>query len=257
MFQNHMLEMLALTAMEMPASFDADSIRDEKLKLIKSIRPFPIKELDKHIIRAQYASGNSMPDYRSEEGVNSNSSTETYVAAKFLIDNWRWRGVPFYLRSGKRLSRKISEIAITFKRVPHSIFSELRPEDLSPDMLILNVQPEEGMTLSIQAKQPGPKLCMGRLALDFKYSEAFGGSIPDAYERLLLDCMLGDQTLFIRSDVIAASWRLFTPVLDAWSKFDASNLNCPCHLRFYPAGSWGPEDAGNLFAGNSPAWREL
>ncbi len=257
MFQNHMLEMLALTAMEMPAFFDADSIRDEKLKLIKSIRPFPIKELDQHIIRALYASGNGMPGYRSEEVVNIYSSTETYVAAKFLIDNWRWRGVPFYLRSGKRLHRKVSEIAITFKRVPHSIFSELRPEDLSPDMLILNVQPEEGMTLSIQAKQPGPKLCMGRLALDFKYSEAFGGSIPDAYERLLLDCMLGDQTLFIRSDVIAASWRLFTPVLDAWSKFDASNLNCPCHLRFYPAGSWGPDDAGNLFAGNSPAWREL
>ncbi len=243
--------------MEMPASFDADSIRDEKLKLIKSIRPFPIKELDKYIMRAQYAAGNSMPGYRAEEGVNRDSTTETYVAAKILIDNWRWRGVPFYLRSGKRLPKKVSEIAIFFKRVPHSIFSELRPEDLSPDMLVLNVQPEEGMTLSIQAKQPGPKLCMGRLSLDFRYSAVFGGEIPDAYERLLLDCMLGDQTLFIRSDVIAAAWRLFTPVLEAWSKFDANNLNCPCHLRLYPAGSCGPEDADGLFCGSGANWRDL
>ena len=257
MFQNHMLEMLALTAMEMPASFDADAIRDEKLKLIKSIRHFPIKELDKYIMRAQYAAGNGMPGYREEEGVSTTSTTETFVAAKFLIDNWRWRGVPFYLRSGKRLAKKVSEIAITFKRVPHSIFSELRPEDLSADMLVLNVQPEEGMALSIQAKQPGPKLCMGRLSLDFKYAEVFGGDIPDAYERLLLDCMLGDQTLFIRSDVIAASWRLFTPVLEAWSKFDGNNFNCPCNLRTYPAGSWGPEEAAQLLCGCASCWRDL
>ncbi len=257
MFQNHMLEMLALTAMEMPASFDADAIRDEKLKLIKSIRPFPIKELDKYIMRAQYASGNGMPGYREEEGVSKDSTTETFVAAKLMIDNWRWRGVPFYLRSGKRLQKKVSEIAINFKRVPHSIFSELRPEDLSADMLVLNVQPEEGMALSIQAKQPGPKLCMGRLSLDFKYSEAFGGDIPDAYERLLLDCMLGDQTLFIRSDVITASWRLFTPVLEAWSKFDGNDLNCPCRLRSYPAGSCGPEDAGELLCGCPSCWRDM
>jgi len=257
MFQNHMLEMLALTAMEMPASFDADAIRDEKLKLIKSIRPFPIKELDKYIMRAQYASGNGMPGYREEEGVSKDSTTETFVAAKFLIDNWRWRGVPFYLRSGKRLQKKVSEIVINFKRVPHSIFSELRPEDLSADMLVLNVQPEEGMALSIQAKQPGPKLCMGRLSLDFKYSEVFGGDIPDAYERLLLDCMLGDQTLFIRSDVITASWRLFTPVLEAWSKFDGNDLNCPCRLRSYPAGSCGPEEAGELLCGCPSCWRDM
>jgi glucose-6-phosphate 1-dehydrogenase len=255
MFQNHMLEMLSLVAMEPPAAFDADAIRDEKLKLIKSIRPFPIKNLDKYLIRAQYTPGGGMNGYRQEPDVNPESATETYVAAKFFIDNWRWRGVPFYLRSGKRLTRKVSEIAITFRKVPHSIFAQLNPEDLSPDQLILNVQPEEGMSLKIQAKQPGPKLCMGQLSLDFKYAQIFGGDIPDAYERLLLDCMLGDQTLFIRSDIIAASWRLFTPILDAWSKFDAANLECPCHLRFYPAGSSGPEDAWKLLDDHS--WREL
>lgn len=255
MFQNHMLEMLALMAMETPASFDADAIRDEKLKLIKSIRPFPIQQLDQYLIRGQYTAGNGMAGYRQEADVNPESSTETYVAAKFFIDNWRWHGVPFYLRSGKRLTRKVSEIAITFRKVPHSIFSQLRPEDLSPDQLILNVQPEEGMSLKIQAKQPGPKLCMGQLSLDFKYADIFGGDIPDAYERLLLDCMLGDQTLFIRSDVIAASWRLFTPILNAWSKFDAANLDCPCHLRFYPAGSDGPGDAWKLLGEHN--WREL
>ncbi|MFA7229855.1 MAG: glucose-6-phosphate dehydrogenase [Victivallaceae bacterium] len=257
MFQNHMLEMLSLVAMEMPCSFEADAVRDEKQKLIKSIRPFPIKELDKYIIRAQYAPGNGLPGYLDEAGVSPDSTTETYVAAKILIDNWRWRGVPFYLRSGKRLKQKTSEIAITFKHVPHSIFHPIRSEDLTPDVLVLNVQPEEGMALTIQAKQPGPKLCMGGLTLDFKYNDVFGGHPYDAYERLLLDCMLGDQTLFIRSDVIAASWRLLTPVLDAWAKFDAKNLHCPCHLRQYPAGSWGPEDADNLPIMDGFRWRNL
>jgi glucose-6-phosphate 1-dehydrogenase len=257
MFQNHMLEMLSLVAMEMPASFDADAVRDEKLKLIKSIRPIPIKELSKNMIRAQYVAGNGMAGYREEENVNPESTTETYVAAKLCVDNWRWRGVPFYLRSGKRLSRKVSEIAIQFKRVPHSIFEPIRAQDLNPDTLVLNVQPEEGMALSIQAKQPGPKLCMGSLTMDFKYADIFGGQSNEAYERLLLDCMLGDQTLFIRSDVIAASWRLLTPVLEAWAGFDADDLNCPCHLRTYQAGTWGPVDADNLVSQDGFLWRNV
>ncbi len=250
MFQNHMLAMLSLVAMEAPAIFDANAMRDEQLKLIKSIRPFPEDELEKYLVRGQYASAGKIPSYLEEPGIAADSTTETYAATKIMIDNWRWHGVPFYLRSGKRLNRKLSEIAITFKRVPHSIFPQLRPEDLEPDILILNVQPQEGMTLSIQAKQPGAKLCMGSLALDFNYSQVFGTTIPDAYERLLLDCMLGDQTLFIRSDVIAASWRLFTPVLEAWQ-----NNQTP--LYHYKSGGEGPEEANCLFKGTNACWRPL
>jgi len=250
MFQNHMLAMLSLVAMEVPVTLDADGMRDEQLKLIRSIKPFPPEELNKHIIRAQYTAGGPLPGYREESGVAPDSETETYAAAKLFINNWRWRGVPFYLRSGKRLKRKVSEIAITFKHVPHSIFPQLSSRELEPDVLVLNVQPEEGMALSIQAKQPGPRLCMGRLTLNFSYAEAFGGQIPEAYERLLLDCMLGDQTLFIRSDIIAASWRLFTPVLEAWRENATP-------LYTYKAGSEGPDGANRLFGKSGYFWREL
>ncbi len=250
MFQNHMLAMLSLVAMEVPVMLDADSMRDEQLKLIRSIHPFPLDELDNYIIRGQYAAGDTQPGYRQERGVNPDSQIETYAAAKLFINNWRWRGVPFYLRSGKRLKRRLSEIAITFKHVPHSIFPQLSSAELEPDVLILNVQPEEGMALSIQAKQPGPRLCMGKLTLNFNYADAFGGNIPEAYERLLLDCMLGDQTLFIRSDIIAASWRLFTPVLKAWEQNAAP-------LYQYKAGSEGPEEANRLFGKTGYYWRDL
>ncbi|MFA6931172.1 MAG: glucose-6-phosphate dehydrogenase [Lentisphaeria bacterium] len=261
MFQNHMLAMLSLVAMEAPAAFDADSLRDEQLKLIRSIRPFTIQELGDYLIRGQYSpgqiNGKAVPGYREEPDLPAQSNTETYVAAKVLIDNWRWRGVPFLLRTGKRLPQKLSEIAITFKRVPHSIFPQLRAEDLEADTLVLNVQPEEGMALSIQAKQPGSKLCMGKLTLNFSYAEVFGGNIPDAYERLLLDCMLGDQTLFIRSDVIAAAWKLLTPILEAWKKSDEKQMECPCALQFYAAGSEGPEAAKRLFKDRNATWRKL
>ncbi len=250
MFQNHMLAMLSLVAMEVPVMLDADGMRDEQLKLIRSIRPFPLDELDNYIMRAQYAANDTQPGYRQERGVNPNLQIETYAAAKLFINNWRWRGVPFYLRSGKRLKRRLSEIAITFKHVPHSIFPQLSSSELEPDVLVLNVQPEEGMALTIQAKQPGPRLCMGKLTLNFNYADAFGGNIPEAYERLLLDCMLGDQTLFIRSDIIAASWRLFTPVLKAWEQNTAP-------LYQYKAGSDGPEEANRLFGKTGYYWRDL
>jgi glucose-6-phosphate 1-dehydrogenase len=261
MFQNHMLAMLSLVAMEPPSVFDADALRDEQAKLIRAIRPFPVQELDQYLVRGQYRSGQidgkAVPGYREEADIPEGSNTETYVAAKVLIDNWRWRGVPFLLRTGKRLSSKRSEIAITFKRVPHSIFPQLRAEDLEPDTLVLNVQPEEGMALSIQAKQPGSKLCMGKLTLNFNYREVFGGNIPDAYERLLLDCMLGDQTLFIRSDVIAAAWKLLTPILQAWKKSDDKQLDCPCALQFYTAGSEGPKLAERLPNDIGTTWRPI
>lgn len=259
MFQNHMLEMLSLVAMEMPGSFDANAVRDEKLKLIRAIRPFPIDKLGDVVVRGQYTGAGEMPGYREEIGVSPDSNTETYVAAKLMIDNWRWQGVPFYMRSGKRLKRKISEIAITFKRVPHSIFAPVRSLDLAADTLVLNVQPEEGMALTVQAKKPGPKLCMGSLTLDFKYREVFGGQARNAYERLLLDAMLGDQTLFIRSDVIAASWQLFTPVLDAWRQSDATGLSshCPYALHCYPCGAQGPEAAEKILGQYGTAWRQV
>ena len=258
MFQNHMLAMLSLVAMEPPAQFEAEALRDEQVKLIRAIRPLPIESIGQHLIRAQYGpgeiAGQALPGYLEEENVPAQSRTETYVAAKLFIDNWRWRGVPFYLRTGKRLSRKLSEIAITFKKPPHSIFAQLDIENLQRDVLVLNVQPDEGMSLSIQAKQPGPKLCIGHLNLEFSYAQQFGAQMPDAYERLLLDCMLGDQTLFIRSDAIAAAWKLLTPILQAWQRSDKQQLpGCSCALHHYQAGSEGPAAAEKLFT----QWRSL
>jgi len=242
MFQNHMLEMLSLAAMEMPASFSPDDVRSEKVKLIKSIRPFDLKALEKSVVRGQY------DGYRSEPGVSPQSEIETYVAAKLEIANWRWAGVPFYLRSGKKLSKRKSEIAIVFKSIPHSIFAPIRARDMQPDTLVLNVQPDEGMELTIQAKQPGPKLCMGGLTLSFRYGDLPGGESFEAYERLLLDAMLGDQTLFIRSDSIAESWRLFTPLLENWSRLS---------LESYAPGSDGPSAAGRLLFADNREWRSL
>jgi glucose-6-phosphate 1-dehydrogenase len=256
MFQNHMLQMLALVAMEPSISFDADRIRDEKVKLLRSIRPFPLDDLDRCIVRGQYGSGlvdgSEVVGYRQEEGVDSDSQVETFVAAKVLIENWRWQGVPFYMRAGKRLARRVSEIAIIFKRVPYSMFAPLEPEELSPNVLALNVQPEEGVSLTIQAKQPGAKLCMTSLTMDFRYQELLDTELPDAYERLLLDCMLGDQTLFWRSDGIEASWSLVTPVLKRWEKNEKI-----CPITFYKSGSWGPSEAEALLKRDGRKWREL
>ena len=245
MFQNHMLQMLALVAMECPISFEADRVRDEKVKLLRCIRHFPLRELDKWIVRGQYdagrVEGRRVPAYRREPGVDCRSRTETFVCAKLMIDNWRWQGVPFYLRAGKRLPLKRSEIAITFRAVPHSIFAGLLNHELEPNMLILNVQPDEGISLRIQAKRPGPKSCLATLSLDFSYCEVFGTRPPNAYERLLLDCLLGDQTLFWRHDGVRAAWALITPVLEAWR--DDETIT-PLYL--YPAGSWGPAAARAL-----------
>ena len=256
MFQNHMMQMLALVAMEPPISFDADRVRDEKVKLMRSIRPFPLSEIGRCVIRGQYDAGSvdgvAVPGYRQEEGVASDSQVETFIAAKVFVDNWRWQGVPFYMRAGKRMARKISEIAIVFKRVPHSMFAPLSPDELSPNVLVLNVQPEEGISLTIQAKQPGARLCVDPLTMDFRYQEIFGVELPDAYERLLLDCMLGDQTLFWRSDGIEAAWSLVTPVLRKWEENVES-----CPLAFYKAGSWGPDESDAMLQGDGRQWRVL
>lgn len=245
MFQNHMLEMLSLVAMEVPVSFAADRVRDEKARLLRSIRPFAPGDF----VLGQYAEGNGMPAYRKEKGVSPDSHTETYAAARMFIDNWRWRGVPFYLRSGKRLNRKRSEIVINFKHIPHSIFEPVRAEDLARNRLILTVQPEEGLALNLIAKRPGPKLCMGDLTMDFKYASILdsGESMPEAYERLLLDCMLGDQTLFIRSDTVRLAWTLLDPILSAQRKMP---------LCFYPAGSSGPAEADKMLRADGRSWYE-
>lgn len=252
MFQNHMLEMLSLAAMEMPTRFDADAVRDEKLKLIRAIRPFDPGNDRAEVIRGQYIAGDGQVGYREEPKVDPGSQVETYVAVRFHIDNWRWKGVPFYLRSGKRLCSLRSEIAVTFRKVPHSIFPAVRADDMTPVTLVLKVQPEEGMALTIQAKQPGPKFCMGDMTLNFNYAELAGGIALDAYARLLLDALLGDQTLFIRSDVTAASWELITPLLSAWQ---SQPERFP--LYTYPAGTDGPEAAEKLLFKDGRQWRPL
>jgi len=259
MFQNHILQILSLIAMEPPESFDAAAIRSEKVKLLRSIRPFPMDRLNDYIVRGQYergaVDGREVCGYLEEKGVNPDSKIETYAAAKILIENWRWVGVPFYLRSGKRLPKRVSEVAIFFKKIPHSIFHPIKASEMPQNVLVLNIQPEDGFGLTIMAKEPGPKLCMGSLTMDFKYADILEGSPSDAYERLLLDCMLNDQTLFIRNDNIETAWALLTPVLKAWESCgDKSEI---CKLHKYPGGSWGPEAADRIITEEGYSWRNL
>lgn len=254
MFQNHMLQMLSLVAMEPPASFAGDCVRDGKAGLLRAVRPFSAVELESSIVRGQYAAGQAggreARAYRDEPGVAPNSNVETFVAARIFIDNLRWQGVPFYLRSGKRLSSKKSEIAVVFKRVPHSIFEPILADALPSNELVFGVEPEEGVALSIQAKHPGPKQCMSTLTMDFRYREAVSAELPDAYERLLIDVMIGDQTLFIRSDATELAWGLFTPALNAWAKGGGQPDR-------YAAGSTGPASSDELISRDGRRWREI
>jgi len=257
MFQNHMLQMLALAAMEPPASFDAEAVRDEKAKLIRSIRPIHPGTPDGRpadILRARYTAGRiagrPVPAYLDEPGVAPDSRTETFVAARLFIDNWRWKDVPFYLRTGKRLARKLTEIAITFKQVPHSMFASVGLADLPPNQLILKIQPDEGIALSFQAKRPGAKTCITTLTMDFSYRDLFGAEPPEAYERLLLDAMAGDHTLFSRQDAVHLSWALLADVLAAWA-----DPRWP--LYEYPAGSESFPEADHLITADARRWRGI
>ena len=227
MFQNHLLQMLALVTMEPPASFAADSVRDEKRKLLEALRPIDLKTLNQTFLRGQYAAQGDQPGYLQESGVNPESTTETLVAAKLWIDNWRWKDVPFYLRTGKALAAKTTEVVVTFKQVPHSMFSSAGFDDIPPNVLVMQIQPQEGINLSFQAKRPGSKLCMGTLNMHFSYEQVFGVQMPEAYERLLLDCMLGDQTLFMRFDNLDTAWRLLDPVLQQWSESETKPIPYP------------------------------
>lgn len=251
MFQNHILQILALVAMEPPVSFEADRVRDEKVKLLRALRPISPNDVPQLFVRGQYGSGTvdgvSTPGYRQEEGVADDSTTETFVAAKLFVDNWRWKGVPFYLSTGKRLRRKLTEVVITFKQIPHSMFRTGGIEEMPPNVLRFQIQPNEGMFLSLQAKRPGSKLCMSTLEMDVDYQQVFGIQMPEAYQRLLLDCMLGDQTLFTRHDSILASWEFLMPVLEYWQ----SHLDA---IELYPAGSDTTASARHLIESDGGLW---
>ncbi|MGE5655939.1 MAG: glucose-6-phosphate dehydrogenase [Actinomycetota bacterium] len=253
MLQNHLMQIFCLTAMEPPNSLDADSIRTEKLKVLQATRLADVHNLEYSAIRGQYSAGwmkgKPVPGYHEEPGVNPNSTTPTYVAMKFMIDNWRWQGVPFYLRTGKRLPKKISEIAIQFRDVPLLIFQSAA-QQASPNVLSMRVYPNEGISLRFEAKMPGPDLRTRTVDMDFSYGSSFGVTTSDAYDRLLLDCMLGDQTLFTRADEVEEAWRVVTPALTAW---DAPSD--PALIPRYEAGTWEPAEAEQLINRDGRRWR--
>jgi glucose-6-phosphate 1-dehydrogenase len=258
MFQNHLLQLLTLAAMEPPSSFTGDAVRDEKVKVLHSVRPL-IQQCEPAVVRAQYSDGiidgKSVPAYRSEPDVAPGSSTPTFAAMRISIDNWRWTGVPFYLRSGKRMERRVSEIAVQFKAPPFLLFGQKAVEEMAPSLLTLRVQPNEGISLRFQVKTPGamheltPGLEITPVDMDFTYAEAFGNDAHPAYETLLLDCMIGDPTLFTRSDEVEMAWEIIDPVLQYWDE----NPDAP--LFTYPAGSWGPKEADQLLDGDHTRWR--
>ncbi len=252
MMQNHLLQVLALIAMEPVASLRGDSVRDEKAKVFQAIRP--IEDVGLETVRAQYTAGailgEQAPGYREEDGVRPSSATETYVAMKLQIDNWRWAGVPFYLRVGKRLPKRATEVAITFKTAPLHLFREMSGDNPTPNLLVLRIQPDEGISLRFGAKVPGTRTDVRPVNMDFRYGSSFGAAAPEAYERLLLDAMLGDATLFTRWDSVEAAWALLTPLIDGWA-----NGSSP--LRTYEAGSWGPEAASELVERDGRQWHRM
>ena len=275
MIQNHLMQLVALVCMEPPISLDAEATRDERMKVMKALRPLDPETLDDYVVRGQYGSGfvvgNQVAGYREEEDVDKNSNTETFAALKLYLDNWRWADVPIYVRTGKRLPKRITEIAIHFRKPPHRLFTELAGGSLreemrseSPNVLVMRIQPDQGISLKFATKQPGPTNQIRWLAMDFKYGTAFGDKGPSAYERLLLDCMQGDPSLFARSDFVEASWRLLQPVIDRWAEVapgkDLAHGRGE-HIEKtpfpnYAAGSWGPKAADQLIASTGHVWRE-
>ena len=249
MIQSHVLQLTSLVAVEPPASFDATAVRNEKLKVLQSIRPFNLEMVAQWVVRGQYAPGKiadkSLPGYREEQGVKPDSRTETFVAMRLLVDNWRWAGVPFYLRTGKRLARRSTEIMIQFKRAPHIVFRE---REVEPNRLVLNIQPEEGVSVSFGAKRPGTEMSIGNVTMNFSYKEGFGGTTRSAYATLLNDCLRGDATLFDRGDSVEAAWSLVDPILDVWSA--AKTAGVPV----YSSGTWGPKESDQLLERDGRQW---
>jgi glucose-6-phosphate 1-dehydrogenase len=253
MIQNHTMQLVALTAMEPPVSLDAEAVRNEKVKVLKAIQPLDLAS-GGDVVRAQYAagmiSGKSAKGYLEEEGIAAQSATETYAAIRLSINNWRWQGVPFYLRSGKRMARRVTEIAVQFKRPPGTLFAEGGRFDLAPNTLSFQIQPDEGLSLILNGKVPGLETRTQPVKMNFRYSATYGSNTPEAYERLVLDAMIGDGTLFIRGDEAETSWKLYTPVLKAWAAAGRDGM------ENYPAGSWGPPGADALMAKAGHVWRQ-
>lgn len=255
MIANHLLQILTLTAMEPPVAFDADSVREEKAQVLRSMRPMSPEEVATRTIRAQYVAGTTegQPSigYKEEQGVAPESATETYTAVEFHIQNWRWAGVPFYVRSGKRLARRVTEIAVHFKRTPQALFARTPSDEIEPNVIVLRLQPNEGIEIYFGAKRPGVEMETGTARLDFDYEAAFGVRSPAAYETLLLDVMQGDATLFTRRDETETQWRLITPINEVWAQ-----QNQPAVLT-YTAGSCGPVESDELLARRGHKWRKL
>jgi glucose-6-phosphate 1-dehydrogenase len=250
--QNHMMQLLALVAMEPPVSLDANAVRDEKVKVLQALRPFSQEDFQHAVIRGQYGAGfvngEAVSGYREERNVRPDSSIETFLAMRLFIDNWRWAGVPFYLRAGKRLPKRTTEIAITFKDPPGVLFQHPGKRN-EPNVLAIRIQPDEGTALKINCKVPGPSSPIQPVKMDFRYGSYFGMTPPEAYERLICDCILGDSTLFAREDEVFHSWRQFTPLLDFWT------LHKPADFPNYQAGSWGPAAADAMIAHDNRKWR--
>jgi glucose-6-phosphate 1-dehydrogenase len=255
MVPNHLFQLLTLTAMEPPTRFDAEAVRSEKAKVLEGVRPFGPEDAVRNVVRAQYGAGSvegrKIDAYRRNPDVGSASATETYVALKLAIDSWRWAGVPFYLRTGKALAARRSEIAIQFKQAPFTLFRDTPIERLTPNDLVLQIQPEEGMTLRFSAKVPGPNVRMDGVEMKFNYKDHFKAAPSTGYETLIYDCMVGDATLFQRADNIEAGWRVVQPVLDEWAQKGAVDL------PNYPAGSSGPSEADSLLKRDGRHWRPI
>ncbi|HVZ79845.1 MAG TPA: glucose-6-phosphate dehydrogenase [bacterium] len=255
MFQNHLFQVMCLIAMEPPVAFEANAIRDEKLKILKSIRPFDDKSLKHWAVRGQYGpgylAGEKVPGYRQEEGVSPKSITPTYAALKIFLDTWRWHGVPFLLRSGKRLPKRGTEVSIQFKEPPNLLFKN-NVNELSPNVLVVRIQPDEGITLKFETKVPGMTMEARTVNMDFRYGTTFAEGTSEAYERLLLDCMLGDATLFIRGDEAEAAWGALMPVLNHWETTEPEG-----EFPNYEAGSWGPAEADAMLEKPWRKWRRL
>jgi glucose-6-phosphate 1-dehydrogenase len=251
--QNHLLQLVMVTAMEPPAAFDADAVRDEKVKVLQALRPIPPDEVAQLTVRGQYGPGSFggeiVRGYRQEADVAPHSMTETFAAMKLQIDNWRWSGVPFYIRAGKRLTKRVTEIAVIFREIPIALFRD-EGARTQPNALVMRIQPDEGITLRFSSKVPGPNMVLRDVNMDFRYGSTYGKSTPEAYERLLLDAMIGDATLFARTDEVDSAWQFISPILDQWAVQQP-----PSPFPNYAAGTWGPADAHELMARDGRRWR--
>lgn len=254
MFQNHMLQVLSFVGMEPPSVYKSETVRDERVKVFRAMRPFEKESMRDNLVLGQYvegeAGGKFARGYREEEGVDRRSQVPTYAAMKLFIDNWRWQGVPFYLRSGKRLKSRFTQVTIQFRAVPHQMFSGIFDEEIGPNAVIMRIQPDERIQLRFHAKNPGTRMCLRDVVMDFGYTEGYEGLVLDAYERVLMDCMIGDKMLFIRSDAMEMSWEWLTPALE----YSEGRAGSPPELCLYRAGSFGPVEAERFIARDGRRW---